>query len=204
MDSAGILVGLLLIYCVQSEAFHSNPFDVIRGCKQYANVVDYNGALEYFATDNLQHVGRTPGSKYFRFGIVGPTDGHIRFGGSPYPYGKDVIEIVLSGWVNTKSAGQRQFRTRPHAKEINVRLAEVETPNLLSPYRPTMFVLEVFNNGTVQVRKDGEGHPFLQFRDGNRYLPVDYMAFTKWGKIDLIYFYDCPLKEPLGGDDSIF
>uniref|UniRef100_A0A182INV5 Uncharacterized protein n=1 Tax=Anopheles atroparvus TaxID=41427 RepID=A0A182INV5_ANOAO len=150
----------------------------IRGCKQYANLVGYDEPLEYFPTKNLQHVGRTDSSKFFRVAILGPNDGHIRFGSSPYPYDKDMIEIVLSGWANTKSVGRRQRRTKAN-KYVNVLLAEEETPNLLSPFRPTMFVLEVFSNGTVQVRKDGENQAFLQFNDGVRSLPIDYMAFTK-------------------------
>ncbi|XP_050075728.1 uncharacterized protein LOC126563147 [Anopheles maculipalpis] len=186
MKSFQIVVVVACAYMLQAEA---NSFDQIRGCKQYNTMTDYNGAVPYFPTADLQHVGHTGQSKLFKFAILGPKDGHIRFGKSLYPYNNDVIEIVLGGWSNTRSAGRRQHRTSN--KHSNHVLAEAQTPNLMSPFRPVMFLLEVFNDGGVKVRLHGQTIPFLAFTDTTR-IPVNYMAFAKWEQ-DLIFFYDCPM-----------
>ncbi|XP_052897818.1 uncharacterized protein LOC128304649 [Anopheles moucheti] len=183
---------VVLVKVFDVAALHRNPFDVIRGCKQYDKVGSYDAALTYFPTTNLLHVGHTENSEYFKIGILGPNDGHIRYGDSLFPYDKYVIEIVLGGWGNTKSVARHQYRKASNENSNN-QLVEAQTPNLLSLFQPTMFVLEVFHNGTVQVSIDGQDHPFLSFNDSKR-TPANYMAFTKWDK-DMVYFYDCPLED---------
>lgn len=190
MKSLSVAVIVVLVKVFAVEALYRNPFDVIRGCKQYDWVSSYDEALSYFPVANLLHVGLTGKSQLFRIAVLGPNDGLIRFGESLFPYDKDVIELVLGGWSNTKSVARRQHRTASN-KNSNTQLVEAHTPNLLSQFRPVMFVLEVFHNGTVQVSIDGQNHPFLSVYDDNR-TPVNYMAFTKWDK-DVIFFYDCPL-----------
>ena len=64
---------------------------------------------------------------------------------------------------------------------------------LLSADRPTMFLVELFDDGTIQVRIDGQDHPFLLFND-TKMIPFYYMAFTKGSK-DMVYFYDCPVDK---------
>uniref|UniRef100_A0A182KGF2 Farnesoic acid O-methyl transferase domain-containing protein n=1 Tax=Anopheles christyi TaxID=43041 RepID=A0A182KGF2_9DIPT len=168
---------------------------VIRGCKQYDSVGGYDQPVTYFPIDNMMHVGRTSNSLFFRIGILGPMDGHVRYGRTLFPYDKEVIEIVFGGWTNSKSVGRRQHHTAANAN-TNHQLGEAQTPNLLSPYRPVMFLLEVFNNGTVQVSLEQQGHrsPFLIFHDANK-IPVNYLAFVKWASWSLVYFYDCPLED---------
>uniref|UniRef100_A0A182LUC2 Farnesoic acid O-methyl transferase domain-containing protein n=1 Tax=Anopheles culicifacies TaxID=139723 RepID=A0A182LUC2_9DIPT len=188
-----VLSAVVIVLIVQGlavDAFHRNSFDVVRGCKQHDSIVAYDAALAYFPTSSLLHVGHTHSSKYFNVAILGPNDGIIRYGESLFPYDKDVIEIVLGGWGNTKSAGRLHHRTGANNYDNN-QLVEAKTPNLLSNFRPTMFVVEMFNNGTVQVRIEGQDHPFLSFNDSKR-IPFNYMEFTKWDK-DVIFFYDCPL-----------
>ncbi|XP_049290849.1 uncharacterized protein LOC125767920 [Anopheles funestus] len=200
MKLLSIVVIVVVVEVFEIAALHGNPFDVIRGCKQYDKVEPYDAALTYFPTTSLLHVGQTENSKYFKIAILGPNDGHIRFGNSLYPYDKYVIEIVLGGWVNTKSVGRHQYRKASNANN-NSLLVEAQTPNVMSQFQPIMFVLEVFNNGTVQVSIDGQDHPFLSFNDSKR-IPANYMAFTKWDN-DLIYFYDCPLEDVNGSHDSL-
>ncbi|EAA11578.2 AGAP006194-PA [Anopheles gambiae str. PEST] len=179
----------IIVFALVVGALASNSFNIIRDCKQYNGAIDYNGPVSYFPTSNLQHVRRTDRSKVFKFAVLGPMDGHLRFGRSQFPYDSNVIEIVLGGWRNSKSAGRRQYRTAGNRATNNV-LVEVQTPNLLSPFHPLMFVLEVFNEGRVEVRIDGQPQPFLSFQDSSR-IPANYMAFNRWER-ELIYFYDCP------------
>ncbi|XP_053675230.1 uncharacterized protein LOC128725502 [Anopheles nili] len=194
MKSLAVVCMLVSVYLLHVEAFYNrNSFDIIAGCKQHDHVVGYDGSVQYFPTTNLANVGRTSNSKYFRIAVLGANDGIIRFGESLFPYDRDVVEIVLGGWGNTRSAGRRQRRSSAN-RYSNTVLSETSTPKLLSEFHATMFVLEVFNNGTVQVKKDGQLHPFLSFFDINR-IPVNYMALTRWDK-QVIYFYDCPLEPP--------
>ncbi|XP_053663994.1 uncharacterized protein LOC128713158 [Anopheles marshallii] len=189
MKSFQLVVSAVILSVFVVDALNTNSFDQIRGCRQYNSAVNYHGAVPYFPTADMLHVGKTNHSKVFKIAILGPSDGHIRFGKTLFPYDKDVIEIVLGGWGNTKSAGRRQRRTGSN-RNTNTLLGEAQTPNLMSQYRPVMFVLEVFNDGWVKVRLDGQSIPFLSFNDSN-HIPAVYMAFTKWEK-DLIFFYDCP------------
>ncbi|XP_058122127.1 uncharacterized protein LOC131294116 [Anopheles ziemanni] len=188
--SLGMIV--LLAQPGHSTTIHSNSFDAIKGCLQFDEVPGYNETQTYFVVDKLRNVGRTHNSRYIRMGVVGKSDGHIRFGRSPYPYDETVIEIVLAGWWNTQSVFRRQTRRRDHSFD-NVVLKEASTPQLLSRSEPLVFQLEVFDNGRIQLTRDGERRPFLEYADNRETIPMDYIAFTRW-EVDMIYFYDCPLS----------
>lgn len=124
---------------------------------------------------------------------MGKNDGHIRFGRSAFPFDEAVVELVISGWSNTQSVARRQTRRR-NQSFTNVLLKEASTPRLLHKSRPLVFQLEVFDNGRVQLTKDGERRPFFEYSDSENAIPPDYMAFVKWD-VDLVYFYDCPLND---------
>ncbi|XP_052860576.1 uncharacterized protein LOC128267726 [Anopheles cruzii] len=187
-----ILVSILFtfFYLEATATLHNNSFDAIRGCRQYENVQGYDGPVQYIPVSSLSNVGFTNNSVYFKIGILGPKDGHIRYGPSRYPFERDVIEVVISGWANTKSVGRRQRRNTAN-KANTVQLAEVPTRGLLSQFWPTMITVEVLANGLVRVSKNDEKEPFLQFRDDHHVAPL-FLGFTKWDR-DLIFFYDCPL-----------
>ncbi|XP_052860877.1 uncharacterized protein LOC128267952 [Anopheles cruzii] len=187
-----ILVSILFgfFYVEATATLHNNSFDAIRGCRQYENVQSYEGPVQYLPVSSLRNVGTTSNSVYFKVGIVGPNDGIIRYGPSQYPFERDVIEIVISGWANTKSVGRRQRRNTSNQANT-VQLAEVLTRGLMSQFRPTMIKVEVFANGLVRVSKDNEKEAFLQFGDDHHVAPL-FLGFTKWDR-DLIVFYDCPL-----------
>ncbi|XP_050094530.1 uncharacterized protein LOC126577147 [Anopheles aquasalis] len=103
MQSVALILFLIPLssHLLDAQAVHNNPFDAIRGCKQYAHVADYNGQIEYVSTNTLQNVAHNNKSRIFKIGIVGTNDGIFRYGESRFPYGRDVIEIVISGWANT-------------------------------------------------------------------------------------------------------
>ncbi|XP_058054686.1 uncharacterized protein LOC131206233 [Anopheles bellator] len=195
--SVWIAVISLLVGSGDSATSFNNPFDAIKGCLQFDQVPSYNDTLEYFATNGFRNVGHTHNSRYFRLGILGKNDGHIRFGRSLFPYDETVIELVISGWANTQTVARRQTRARNKLLE-NVLLKETPTPKLLSRSRPLVFRMEVFDSGRVQLTKDGERRPFFEYSDNQNAIPADYIGFSKWDA-DLIYFYDCPLKEDTSG-----
>uniref|UniRef100_A0A8W7P3Q4 Farnesoic acid O-methyl transferase domain-containing protein n=1 Tax=Anopheles coluzzii TaxID=1518534 RepID=A0A8W7P3Q4_ANOCL len=176
-----------------ANTLHNNSFDAIKGCLQFDDVPGYNDTPTYIATNTFRNVGRTSNSRYFRIGIMGKNDGHIRFGRSAFPFDEAVVELVISGWGNTQSVARRQTRRR-NQSFTNVLLKEASTPRLLHKSRPLVFQLEVFDNGRVQLTKDGERRPFFEYSDSENAIPPDYMAFVKWD-VDLVYFYDCPLND---------
>uniref|UniRef100_A0AAG5DA70 Farnesoic acid O-methyl transferase domain-containing protein n=1 Tax=Anopheles atroparvus TaxID=41427 RepID=A0AAG5DA70_ANOAO len=202
---AVFLVAIILVACPShSTTAHGNFFDAIKGCLQFDDVPGYNDTQMYFATDKFRNVGRTHNSRYIRLGVVGDNDGHIRFGRSPYPYDETVVEIVLGGWWNTQSVFRQQVRKRDHSFD-NVLLKEASTPRVMSRSRPLVFQMEVFDNGRIQLTKDGERRPFLEYGGNHQTIPMDYIAFTKWD-VPMIYFYDCPLLNEDGGsndDDTV-
>uniref|UniRef100_A0A182FI05 Methyltransf_FA domain-containing protein n=1 Tax=Anopheles albimanus TaxID=7167 RepID=A0A182FI05_ANOAL len=163
----------------------------ISGCKQNYRLADYNGQLDYVSTNTLHNVIQSGRSRVFKIGIVGTNDGIFRYGETRYPYGRDVIEIVISGWANTQSAGRRQHRTLRN-EYSNLQLTAVPTQGLLSPFYPIIILLEVSTTGLVRITKAGDKEPFLEFIDERR-IPANYIGFTKHNDNDVIYFYDCPL-----------
>ncbi|KFB50974.1 AGAP006193-PA-like protein [Anopheles sinensis] len=180
--------------------FKMEVFDnAIKGCRQFDNVPGYNDTQVYMATTTFANVGRTSNSRSFRFGIVGPNDGIIRFGRSTYPFDEAVVELVVGGWRNTQSVARRQTRRRDHTYN-NVLLKEASTPQLLCRSRPLLFRID---NGRVQLTKDGERRPFFEYSDSQYAIPADYIAFVKFD-VNLIYFYDCPLEdESVDSGDSV-
>uniref|UniRef100_A0A9I3EHY4 Farnesoic acid O-methyl transferase domain-containing protein n=1 Tax=Anopheles dirus TaxID=7168 RepID=A0A9I3EHY4_9DIPT len=190
MKSLKVAVIAVLVSLFYVAASHTNSFDMIRGCAQYNSAMGYDDPLFYFTTSNLRNVRYTNYSKTFNIAILGHGDGYIRYGRTLFPYGRTVIEIEIGGWGNMRSIARQQYRTMS-TRHANNQIGEQQTPSILSPYHPTMFTLEVFNNGTVEVTLAGDIQPFLTFVDSRR-IPANYMAFTKRNR-DLIFFYDCPL-----------
>ncbi|XP_058123095.1 uncharacterized protein LOC131264845 [Anopheles coustani] len=181
---------------------YRNHFDAVHGCLQYDKVPRYNQSVEYFATDNFRHIGTTPNSKYIRVGMVGETDGTLRFGATQYPHDGFVWEVYLAGLPGQYTEISRQTRSGTENYE-NTSLKKITTPNIMSKTRPYMFRIEVLHNGMVHLTKDGEKKPFLEFEDGAHKLELSYIGFTLWN-YDVFYFYDCPLNtESNNVDDTV-
>ncbi|XP_058829120.1 uncharacterized protein LOC131688685 isoform X2 [Topomyia yanbarensis] len=127
-----------------------------------------------------------------RMGILGNNDGHVRLAPVMYPYNStDMNEIVLSGWANTKIEVRRYTRTAPNSTKNLKVLKEQSSIGMLSPFEPFMFTIAVHPNGLVQLTRDEDAFPFLEFRDPQ--LSAKYIGFNNWD-VPLVYFYDCPLE----------
>ncbi|XP_055631907.1 uncharacterized protein LOC129771842 [Toxorhynchites rutilus septentrionalis] len=186
-----ITIALLLLQFTNGEP--SNKFEATRGCLQYNTKDGYEHQHPYFPTSNFQHVKTNENDvKLMRFGVLGNNDGHLRWSPTMYPYDKTGMnEIVLSGWSNTKTVARRYTRISPQKFiDLNV-LKEQSSIGMLSVFEPFMFTMAVSPNGLVQLTKDGDSHPFLEFRD--REFSTKYVGFCNWD-VPLVYFYDCPLE----------
>uniref|UniRef100_A0A2M4DB02 Putative farnesoic acid 0-methyl transferase n=1 Tax=Anopheles darlingi TaxID=43151 RepID=A0A2M4DB02_ANODA len=174
------------------EAFnHTNYFDAIRGCKQYDDVLGYDANVSYFLTEGLKNVRFTYDTISFKFGILGASDGIIRFGESSLPFEPyHVTEIVIG---TTKCVANRQFRTIAGIGNMNMRLAEELTPNVLSNFQPTMFTLELRGTNVV-LKKFDDSTVLLDYSNGASEPSIRFMGFAK-KTADMIYFYDCPWEK---------
>ncbi|XP_055592072.1 uncharacterized protein LOC129743873 [Uranotaenia lowii] len=192
-----MLVFILLLSLTVVEfgesAGPSNKFEVTRGCLQYNTKDGYNHAHPYFATSRFRHLNTTQQNvSIMRMGVLGFNDGHIRLAPVMYPYGgTSMNEIVLSGWGNTKIAVRRYVRNKPNNTTDQVLLKEQSSDGMLSYFEPFMFTLAIHPDGLVQLTRDEDAYPFLEFKDPK--LSSKYIGFCNWD-VPLVFFYDCPLE----------
>ncbi|XP_055629516.1 uncharacterized protein LOC129770597 isoform X2 [Toxorhynchites rutilus septentrionalis] len=148
----------------------------------------------YYPTSSFRHVNITNnGVKLMRFGVLGKNDGLIRLSPIMYPYdGTEMFEIVLSGWANTKTVVRRYKRTSPSEHGDEDVLKEQSSIGMLSVYEPFMFTMAVHPNGLVQLTRDGDSDPFLEFRDP-KFVSAKHVGFCNWD-VPVVFFYDCPLE----------
>lgn len=125
-------------------------------------------------------------------GVLGNNDGHVRLSATMFPYDNtEMNEIVLSGWGNTKTVVRRYTRTSPEEQIGEIVLKEQSSIGMLSPFQPFMFTMTVQPGGLVQLTRDEDSAPFLEFRD--QQLSANYVGFCNWD-VALVFFYDCPLE----------
>lgn len=130
--------------------------------------------------------------KTLRMGALGENDGHVRLSPTMFPYNNtDMNEIVLSGWSNTKTVVRRYTRVSPAEQDPEILLKEQSSFGMLSVFEPFMFTMAVHPSGLVQLTKDKDTVPFLEFEDPE--LSVNYIGFVNWN-VPVVYFYDCPLE----------
>uniref|UniRef100_A0A1W7R8B0 Putative farnesoic acid 0-methyl transferase n=1 Tax=Aedes albopictus TaxID=7160 RepID=A0A1W7R8B0_AEDAL len=189
-----VLLSFIIVFLgcfVTSEP--SNKFEVTWGCSQYNTDHGYKHRHPYYPISRLQHVNVTKdGVKSFRMGVLGPNDGHLRLAPTIFPYDQtEMNEIVLSGWGNTKTVVRHYTRTSPEEQVDEVVLQELKTIGMLSYFKPFMFTIAIFPGGLVQLTRDEDSKPFLQYRDPK--VSADYIGFCNWDR-PLVFFYDCPLE----------
>lgn len=107
---------------------------------------------------------------------------------------------VLSGWGNTKTVVRHYTRTSPEEQVDEVVLQELKTIGMLSYFKPFMFTIAIFPGGLVQLTRDEDSKPFLQYRDPK--VSADYIGFCNWDR-PLVFFYDCPLEVDRRGCEGI-
>ncbi|XP_058461374.1 uncharacterized protein LOC131436581 [Malaya genurostris] len=184
---------ILLLLQTACNCQQSNKFEVTLGCLQFNGDHGYNHRHPYFPTSGFRHLKTTKNDvTIMRLGVLGNNDGHIRLASVMYPYNStEMNEIVLSGWANTKTVVRRYTRTAPN-KTSNLKVLEEQLSiGMLSPFEPFMFTMAVHPNGLVQLTKDEDTFPFLEFRDPQ--LSAKYIGFCNFD-VPVVYFYDCPLE----------
>ncbi|EAT43923.1 AAEL004667-PA [Aedes aegypti] len=180
----------------------SNNFEVTRGCLQYNTDHGYKHAHPYYPISRFQHLNVTNDDvKIFRMGVLGPNDGHLRLAPTMYPYDKtEMNEIVLSGWANTKTVVRHYTRNSPQEQVSEIVLREQSSIGMLSYFKPFMFTVAIHPDGQVELTRDEDSKPFLQYRDPK--VSADYLGFCNWDR-PLVFFYDCPLEVDQRACDGI-
>uniref|UniRef100_A0A1Q3FN29 Putative farnesoic acid 0-methyl transferase n=1 Tax=Culex tarsalis TaxID=7177 RepID=A0A1Q3FN29_CULTA len=172
----------------------TNKFEATWGCKQYNTNHGYDHGHPYFATSRFRNIQVTRENvTMLRMGVLGNNDGHVRLAPTGFPYDEtEMNEIVLSGWGNSKTVVRRYSRTSPKNRSVELKLKEQSSLGMLSTFEPFMFTMAVnHTDGFVQLTRDGDVHPFLEFRDAN--ISTNYIGFCNWD-VPLVFFYDCPLE----------
>ncbi|XP_053688259.1 uncharacterized protein LOC128737608 [Sabethes cyaneus] len=187
------LVIVSLLVFGNSCSAQTNKFEATIGCSQYNTDHGYNHAHPYFPTGRFQNIKISKDKVIqFRLGVLGPNDGHVRLAPVMYPYNNtEMNEIVLSGWANTKTVVRRYTRDEPK-RTTNLRvLKEQASHGMLSHFAPFMFTMTVHPGGLVQLTRDEDATPFLEFSDTS--FSAKYVGFCNWDN-PLVFFYDCPLE----------
>jgi len=111
----------------------------------------------------------TSGSLFFK--VKAANDAHIALSPAPTE-GTPLIEIMIGGWGNTKTA-IRKDRTKPDK-------ALVDTPGILSAGELRGFWVR-WANGNIAVGREGEAQPFASWDDPEPFGIGYYGICTGWG-----------------------
>ncbi|XP_062559374.1 uncharacterized protein LOC134224134 isoform X1 [Armigeres subalbatus] len=184
-------ISIILSSSVSSES--ANKFETTWGCLQYNTNHGYKHTHPYYPISRFRHLKETKnGVKTFRMGVLGPNDGHLRIAPNMYPYdATEMNEIVLSGWANTKTVVRHYTRNSPEVQVNQTVLREQSTIGMMSYFKPLMLTVDIHPGGLVQLTKDDDTRPFIEYRD--RKVTANYIGFCNWNK-PLVFFYDCPLE----------
>lgn len=187
-----VLLSLVVLqFACLSSSQSPNKFEATFGCLQYNADHGFNYLHPYFPTGRLRHVKANGTVTRMRMGVVGQSDGIIRLSPVRYPYDNtDMNEIVLSGWANTKIQVRRYTRTSPTNYSGYHVLKSQSSIGMLSYFQPFMFTMAVHQGGLVQLTRDDDAVPLLEFEDPE--LSANYMGFCNWD-VPVVFFYDCPL-----------
>ncbi|XP_055537715.1 uncharacterized protein LOC129725674 [Wyeomyia smithii] len=185
-----IILFLIFGYTCSGE---SNKFEATIGCSQYNTDHGYNYQHPYFSTGRFQNIQISKDKVIqIRLGVLGYNDGHIRLAQVMFPYNNtEMNEIVLSGWANTKTVVRRYTRDQPNSTTNLKVLKEQASNGMLSHFAPFMFTMMIHPGGLVQLTRDDDSVPFLEFYDAK--LLAKYIGFCNWDR-PLVFFYDCPLE----------
>ena len=116
--------------------------------------------------------GKGRGRETLTFDVRCHNDAHVSLLGSD-SIAEPMIEVFIGGWKNTKSA-IRFNQTKPDK-------AEEETPGIVTFDEYRRFWI-TFKHNVIQVGREGEEAPFLQWDNTEEPFKVTHFAFTTgWG-----------------------
>ncbi|CAH0548099.1 unnamed protein product [Brassicogethes aeneus] len=128
-------------------------------------------AVELTTEDKLEYNFFPNRSGYFQFRVKAANDAHIALSTAAAEV-DPMYEIFIGGWGNSRSI-IRKNRTKPD-------VAEASTPGILNDNEYRGFWIR-FGNGSVAAGREGEGQPFVEWRDSENVI-VEYVGVcTGWG-----------------------
>lgn len=115
--------------------------------------------------------------------IEGPNSAHIILApSSTVTANDDAYEIIIGGWLNTRS----EIRKRLDGAV----LAAAETPNILSLLKKKKFVVEITDEGFINVfSEDNPNYPFITAVDPKP-AKIEFVGFKGYEDAVIKYFFD--------------
>ncbi|XP_055592070.1 uncharacterized protein LOC129743871 [Uranotaenia lowii] len=177
-----------------SFTFAEHKLDVTSGCHKYSGKAKgYKKAHPYFETATFKHIVTRPDNvTVLRVGMIGRKDGHIRLAPKQKPYRKTLMhEIGFGSGPKKNTVARRYIRKTPSTYSNLKILKRVPGNNMLTVHHPLMLQLLFHPGGRVEIRKDGEEKPHMEFLD--QQLSFAYMGFAAM-KRSVVFYYDCPMQ----------
>ncbi|XP_055840201.1 uncharacterized protein LOC129907832 [Episyrphus balteatus] len=97
-------------------------------------------------------------------------------------------EIVFGNEHNSLS----RIRVRRGSDVVVV--AENSSPNILSPFDPTLVEIIQRKDGKLIINVPGYAEPLMSYLDKNP-LKINFFGFSTWDKLQAKYFYNCQFDE---------
>lgn len=119
------------------------------------------------------------------FYVLAPRDAHIVFSPTESPnWTRDnVYEILVGGWANNRTLIRRRRQDYDMAVEYNF--------NVLRKSEPLQLLIEITNEGKIQVFIEYQKAPLAMVVDKMGVLPVKYFGFASYDNSLAKFFYNC-------------
>jgi len=120
----------------------------------------------------------------FSYYAVGTRDAHLLLSVSNAPnLEKDwAYEILIGGWGNS--------RVLIRKKKSNNTITDLSVDDVLSPFKPLKILVEIKNNGYINVYLNNKAEPFISAYDPDP-VHVKYVSFASFQTSQVEFLYNC-------------